>query len=91
MKHLLNLNLGVILARHLQIQVPALTGRIKRTHKRSPATLFLCLSVFGRLCGGASARRFSFDGPVSSVQSASLLSDSNGGSSQLFKRGLHHA
>ena len=89
MKHLLNLTLGVILARHWQNPVPRLVPRITRTHKRSPATLFLCLSVFGRLCGGASARRFSFDGRTNSVQSASLLVGPNGGSFLLHRR-LHH-
>lgn len=89
MKYLLNLTHGVTLARHWQHPVPRLVPRIKRTHKRSLVTLFLCLSVFGRLCGGASARRFSFDGRTNSVQSASLLVGPNGGSF-LIQRRLHH-
>ena len=90
MKHFLNLTHVVILALHWQNPAPSFVARITRTHKRSLETLFLCLSFFGGLCEGTSVRRFSCIGTTNFAQPATLLFRSNGGSSQLNTRGLHH-
>jgi len=88
MKHLLNLNLGVILQRHWQNPAPSLNPRITErisVHLKR----FFCAHRFMVGCAEALRRAVFCSGRFNSVRPATLLLEPNGGSSQTY-RGLYH-
>jgi hypothetical protein len=89
MKHLLNLNLGVILARHWQNLVPSFASR---TTERTSVhwKRFFCAYAF--MVGAVKVLRDAVfcSGNANFTVPATLLIRINGGSPQTYRR-LHHA